>query len=247
MSLQSLKDIVESKWTLARLYNVLRGKAVVLFGDPFIGKSYLCAKLCSAAKGVSGKPSLYIAIDQNLRTEYGETLKNMAKADWYSPMDPWEAYIYVKQLTPDKAERYSMIVFDSLTALQEYVIVTSRNELDPRVNLRLMRIATVITERLAMAAHTAKIPTILITHPTVIFGDQPSGPFHKRRPAFSMRAIKNVDLVLSLEMGEKAKLLRCVAYRSSDGRPPFTYIPVRELLGESKAKREKPKSTSHVL
>jgi len=217
------------RWDLVKLYNTLRHCCVVLYGEPGVGKTFLVARLCHVAYKLTGKPSLYFALDENLDTQYGLQIKAVANAEWKTYENPWDIYPELMGLTISDAKKYSVIVLDSLTGFQEDVMEIFQSPTDPRINLVLIRTASMITKRFARLSHRSGTPTIIISHSASIYGDQPAGVFEKQRPAFATRALKNVDLVLHLVKEKRGKVLRCEFYREILGKPPFGFIYVRQL------------------
>ncbi|MCD6590283.1 AAA family ATPase [Candidatus Woesearchaeota archaeon] len=215
---------------LKALYYKLKGLSVVLYGEPGVGKTTLMVNLAKEAKKITGKPALYLALDANLRTKYGEDLKAISGADWREIDDLHIALNWIRGLRISEMEKYSLLVLDSFTAFQEWVILSERDIASPRVNLILSRLATIITMKFADIAHYAAIPAVMIVHPSAVFNPDYT-IFRGMKPAFSGRAIKNVDLVLHMYVykGEK-RYLRTQLWRSIDKKPPFEIIDISSLV-----------------
>lgn len=214
-----------------------KGSSVVLYGNPGEGKSTFVANLCRQFIEMTNRKALYIAIDENLNTDFGEKLKVIANAEWIFLDYPHPRTLvnFISRLR--NPQQYVIIVVDSITGLFETLAEEFGDPADPRINLYLIRYSSVITKKLAKLSHEHNMVTILIAHLGSIYTDEWLGL--KEKPAFSLRAVKNVDVVLKaitkkIKDNKKEDVLerhiKVMYYRS---KPEFNMreFNVKELLG----------------
>lgn len=210
--------------TYTVIYNKIKGLSVILYGEPGIGKSYFCAHLCRKAYELTQRRALYIALDENLKTDYGKQLRRIANAEWKEIEGYSDLWVYIAtQLALDATEK-SIVIIDSLTAVQEEVISKLTGPEDPRLTMIMSRFATLVSKTVARIAHKLNIPVIIITHPTTLFRQSPIWETNMK-PAFMGRAMKNIDLVVEYFITQKGKrVLKVRLFRDVDKKPPFDYI-----------------------
>lgn len=226
----------EKKQMLNPIIREIIGEAHVIYGPPMAGKSTFAAYVCKQLYEALGKPGLYYAIDTNLvKTEWGRHLKEVSQAEWVEVRNP-RALPWL--LSSVDFSKYSAVVVDSLTGLFEAVVEVIGDPLDPRVNLALVRYASMITRRLAEIAHDYNILAILISHSGAIFGSDFYG--ERDKPAFSERALKNVDgvaklyvKVLKSKQGEQElRLIKWLIHRNPRSTIRRREFRVEEIIGK---------------
>ena len=177
------------------LIEKLKGKTVLLFGEPASGKSFTIAHLSRKLLEQTGKPGYLIWLDTNLFTDYGNQLEEYSKANIIKVTSAdWLLRFKLPEIFKQEKFDYSLIALDSLSGLEE--IVTKDEKVgSPRRNLLLSQTARILTYWLSRIAQKWNIPAFLIAHSSVVFeGSWRYGV--KERPAFSRRAIKNVDCII---------------------------------------------------
>ncbi len=183
-------NMVEEK-DVTELFEALRGNATLMYGNPGVGKSYLCARLGRYAtmKFKDRKP-IFIWTDSNLLgTDWGKKLKELSGAQVYEMRRIISKAFYSAFNTVRNTG--SMIVLDSVSGFEEYFYDPDKIG-SPRVTLQMSRTARWISREFAIIAHDLKIPAIIIGHSTVEFS---SG---SEVPAFTRRAMKNLDMVVKV-------------------------------------------------
>lgn len=213
------------------LYFKLKGLSIILFGEPGIGKTYLCAYLCGKAYETTNNKPIYLVLDENLRTSYGRSIKKIANAEWKEFDSINDLWVYIATQLFMDATSASLVVLDSITGVQEEILSILKGPDDPRLTMIMSRYATLITKQFAKIAHKCGIPTIIISHPSALFKDSPIWET-KQKPAFLGRAIKNIDLVLEYVITSKGRrYLKPRIFRDIEKKPPFEYIDIDKVLG----------------
>ncbi len=219
------------------LIEKLKGKTVLLFGEPASGKSYVVAHISRELLKETGKPGYLIWLDTNLFTDYGNQLEEYSKANVVRVTSAdWLLRFKLPEIFKQEKFDYSLIALDSLSGLEE--IVTKDEKVgSPRRNLLLSQTARILTYWLSRIAQKWNIPAFLIAHSSVVFeGSWRYGI--KERPAFSRRAIKNVDCIIyhqlkvrEMENGsvQNEVVWKVVLYRSlKETIEGFEFNPLRE-------------------
>lgn len=210
---------------LAKLMNL----SIVLYGHPGVGKTTLAANICKQLTELTKRKALYFAIDENLNTPFGSRIKNLSNAEWIRLDYPHPRTLMNFLTRMKKKDQYCTIVVDSITGLFETLVEEYGSVTDPRINLALIRYASVITRILANYSHTYKMTTILIAHVGATFTDDWLGLNEK--PAFSLRAVKNVDVVVKMFMENQKRKIRIMFNRVNDELNDAIYT-VEEVLGK---------------
>ncbi len=177
------------------LVEKLRGKTVLLFGEPASGKSFAVAHLSRKLLEQTGKQGYLVWIDTNLFTEYGSQLEEYSRASVVRVTSAdWLLRFKLPEIFKQEKFDYSLIALDSLSGLEE--LVTKDEKVgSPRRSLLLSQTARMLTYWLSRIAQKWNVPAFLIAHSSVVFeGSWRYGI--KERPAFSRRAIKNVDCII---------------------------------------------------
>ena len=203
---------VLSRKTSIQILSFLSGKAIILYGDPGVGKSTILCHIASKLHEKTKKPALMIWADGNLDTSFGEELAKISKAKVFRTKDPQKA-IYI--LRNALSEDLSMAVVDSVTGFEEE-IMRREGATSPRVSLVMSRYGRLLMYYLAELAHRKNVPCFAVCHAASLFEGDFRG--QKDRPAFARRAVKNADAViyqyLQVVNGVRKPFWRIVFYRS---------------------------------
>jgi len=170
------------------------GLSVVLYAHPMVGKTTFLANLCRHLQEALGRKALYFAIDENLNTPFGQKMRRISRAEWISLDYPHPRTLVNFLNRLKNPEQYCIIVVDSITGLFETLAEEYGDPTHPRINLALIRWSSLITNKLAHLSHSYNLIGILVAHQGAMYEDEWLG--RKEKPAFSLRAIKNVDVVL---------------------------------------------------
>lgn len=217
----------------------MMGKAIVLYGAPFVGKSTFIANLARILLDYTGKPARFYWLDRNLiGTELGRALKDISGADVVEIRYP---RAIVRALRAEKKwSKYSLVAVDSLTGIAEELTRYYEYPDSPQVLLATTRYASSILMQLAEIAHEHKIPCILIVHESALW----TGDFFGEAvsPGYAGKALKNADLVLRFILEretrkdgtiEEARFIKVVLDRvppTSESKYLGVRINIRELL-----------------
>jgi len=183
----------------------LRGKLVLLYGLPMVGKTWLSVQLTH--KFGDG---ILFWVDENLKgTEYGKWLKTKVKGRVVEVANPLSLDRLLYKVLHDTDAKY--VVVDSITGVMEYIMSKEGPE-SPRVILRMSRHAVAITHELAKFAHERGACSLLVAHETPTFEQPWLGV--NARPSFLSKGLKNVDMVLYLRKDGDKRILRCLLDRS---------------------------------
>lgn len=217
-----------SKKPNIQILSFLSGKAIILYGDPGVGKSTTLCHLASKLHEETKKPALMIWSDENLNTSFGKSLEQKSKAKIFRTKDPQKA-IYI--LRNALSEDLSMAVIDSITGFEEEVM-RREGATSPRVSLIMSRYGRLHMHYLAELAHRKNIPCFAVCHAASLFEGDFRG--QKDRPAFARRAVKNADAViyqfLQTVNGVRKPFWRIVFYRSLSSNLEGREFSLEELM-----------------
>lgn len=238
LDIDIIKDIPKKR-TLHEFVKYMLGKAIVLYGQPFVGKSTFVSKLASVLRDYTGKPARFYWLDRNLiNTDLGKALREISKADVVEVKYP---RAIIRAIRSERHwDKYSMIVVDSLTGIAEELARYSDYPDSPQVTLSTVRYASALLSLLSEIAHEHNLVSILVVHESVIwigdfFGENVS-------PGYTGKALKNADLVLRFILERETKkngelseerYIKVVLDRTPPNKPSKyigSRINIRELL-----------------
>jgi len=212
------------------LIRYMVGKAVLLYGDSFAGKSTFIARLSRKLLEATGKPARLYWLDKNFtRRDFGTYLAELSGADIVMVKNPRTVHLMLKkevkkgrngvEYKPIDYSRYSMVAVDSLTGIATEMIKSGYPD-DPTVTLATTRYAQSIMANLSEIAHEHNLIGILVAHPSTIWGDKWMGQNDK--PSFMGKALMNTDIVIKFEKkNENERTVKVVL----DRRPMFNESP----------------------
>lgn len=173
------------------VYDLFRGALVALYGDFGHGKTTFCVHLCRAAQLMTGRPPLYLAVDENLKYERARRqLEALLGEGNVRFLDPGHVLYEVTEL--DARDR-SIVVLDSITtvwlwlaesiarevieqarehgATPEELLAALRNAVlrNPLLRQELITLAEVIAAPLARQARAHGIPVVVVVHSSAVF------------------------------------------------------------------------------
>lgn len=184
---QEQSDLVE------KLANKIKGKVVVLFGEPMIGKSVLVHYLSKYFK----KPVLF-KIDKNYESEYSQINPNLK----YLDTPTFEKLMYYL----DKANSFEndFIAIDSLTSLASEIL--SKGSLSPRDYNRLAMMYDIVTYK---ASRLKPRTVVIVAHEKIAdFKTQ------EVTPRMNKVALRNVDVLVRIYKDEEGnRRVKIVAER----------------------------------
>ena len=197
----SLVNIPKSR-TVHEFVKYMMGKAIVLYGAPFVGKSTFLAYLARNLLDYTGKPARFYWLDRNLiGTDLGKTLKRISDADVVEIKYP---RAIIRALRSEKSwSKFSLVAVDSLTGIAEELTRYYEYPDSPQVILSTVRYASSILMTLAEIAHEYKIPCILVVHESPLWGGDFFG--EDVAPGYTAKALKNADLVLRLILERESR------------------------------------------
>lgn len=206
----------------------IRGKLIVLYGMPLVGKSYFCVKLSKCFN----KP-YFIWVDTNLlNTDYGNWLKKQMTAEVLEVKNPTALDLYLRKAL-DRLKEKDFIVLDSITGIQE-AVMAKEGITSPRVTSIMSRMASTITYMLSLIVHGSGRTGVFIAHELPIFAKHGKFIGEPVAPAFTRRALKNCDAIWRMYIDEETneRILKCVIDRSPPDKYNLTGVsfPVNELL-----------------
>jgi len=185
---------------LKALADRIRGKVVVLYGEPLVGKTVLVHLLSKYFES-----PVLIKVDNNYGDEYKQLNPNLK----YLDAPTFERVNYYI----DKSKEYNndLIIIDSLTSLAAEVL--SKGSLSPRDYNRLASMYDVITFK---ASRLKPKTVIIVVHEKIVsFETKETGPRMNRI------ALRNVDMVIRLYNDENGeRVIKIVAER----RPEISNI-----------------------
>jgi hypothetical protein len=175
-----------------------KGKTVIIYGEPASGKSFTIATIAKKIFEKTMTPAYLIWSDTNLFGEYGKELEEFSKAKVLRITSVNFLFSKLREIFEQEKFNHSFICLDSLSGIEE--IVTQNESVgSPRRNLLLSQTARNLTFWLSKIAEKFNIPAFMIAHDTVLF-ETTWRYGEKTKPAFSRRAIKNVDVVIKHEL-----------------------------------------------
>ena len=191
------------------LYSILTRGIWLLYGEPFVGKSFFCAKLSRKYLELTKKPALYIYTDLNLRgTEYGEQLKNISKADWKLAENGNQLFRILHSVS---LNNYSIVIIDSLSGVFDEIKERFFDLLDLRINLLISRFGTVLSRKF----HKAPIPIILVAHTSALI-KQKEWHGEQDRPRIPLISLINYLGILKFYEENGERYIKIVRYRNID-------------------------------
>jgi len=195
------------------MWKKLEGKCVLLFGEPASGKSYALCRIAKELLMLSGKKAYLIWTDTNLFGDYGKELESFCNAEIYRVTSVTSLLSYkLPDIYGSREFNYSFMAIDSISGLEEQV--TAGEKLgSPRRNLLLSQLSRNVTYWGSKIAQKFGIPVIITAHSTPMI----EGTWHGLdvRPAFTRRAMKNVDVILQ-HKNDGRIVWKVVLWRSLD-------------------------------
>ena len=181
----------------------IRGKTVVLFGEPLIGKTTLVHYLSKYYE----KP-LLLKVDNNYGDEYKSINPNLKYLDTPS----FEKLMYYL----DKASSFDndLIIIDSLTSLASEIL--SKGNLSPKDYNRLASMYDIVTFK---ASRLKPKTIVIVAHERIV--DFKTGEVG---PRMNKVALRNVDMLVRLYKDEEGKRhVKIIAERKPTiVKPEFT-------------------------
>jgi len=186
----------EQKDELRELAEKIRGKVIVLYGEPLVGKTVLVHLLSRYFE----KP-LLLKIDNNYGDEYRELNPKLKYLD--SPS--FEKVLYYL----DKAKEFDndFIAIDSLTSLASEIL--SKGSLSPRDYNRLASMYDIVTFK---ASRLKPRTVLIVAHERIVnFETREVGP------RMNKIALRNVDMLIRLYKDQEGnRIISIVAERKPD-------------------------------
>ena len=172
-----------------------RGKVILLFGNPFTGKSTFAVNLCKSAKSY-----IYYAIDTTIPAE-GIQLTRVRN---------WNDLRYKLRNLQEVPE---LIVIDSLTTLASEF--NPENLISPRANLMLARFYDEVLRTLSKFRNKATI--LVIAHEALDFMREKPEP----QPRMNKNSLRNVDVIYrAIKENGKYRIVKW-AERKAVEKPEF--------------------------
>jgi len=191
----------------------LKGKSVLLFGEPASGKSYALCKIARKLLDTTGKKALLIWSDTNLMSDWGNELRKLSGAEVYIVNNVYSLLQYKLPNILSSDESYSFVAIDSISGLEEMLVMNEKIG-SPRRNLLLSQLCRAITFWASKIAQRFNIPVFTVAHSTPIFDETWRG-LHER-PAFTRRGIKNTDVIIQHRLKDSMIVWKIVMWRSLD-------------------------------
>ena len=175
------------------IYEILKGKSVLLYGNPRVGKSLFISRMAgTVSEVISDKKPILVWVDCNLiNTDWGMKLREIAKKSEIIEM----RNVSTKRFNSVfyKVRQYgSMLVLDSVSGFEECFYDPDKIT-SPRVILAMSRLSRWLSREFSILAHDLKIPTILIAHKGIDFNTR------EEYPRFTRLALKNIDMIMKME------------------------------------------------
>jgi hypothetical protein len=200
------KAEAKAKSPIEKFASEIRGKLVVLFGEPYVGKTTLVHAVAKHFERV-----IYFKVDKNFNI--GDFPKDNI---YYIEVNaPWELLRELKNLNQKPPAPNSLIVVDSVTSLDAFFIPSDPTQPSPRLENARAKFADAVMQRLSYLKPNT---VMVLAHEKI--RDFRTGEVG---PRFNVVALRHADLMYHLVIENGKRKVKKVRERRVVKEPQFEF------------------------